>query len=193
MSKLPLPKPVYITLTIDRLLGDVLVNGRRLRSKSVTRDEFYTDIERFSGMYIYRAAKAQIDDPTIRRRFLDSLAILPISNTHNTESNTMHNDTSIINDIVNAAKRGVIESNLIDQFKAFGDDIYEDGSILTWVTTFGAPEGKTYSYAAIKTPVGWAVTGKVTNCIDWYDLVGMFVTQHVTVADVYAATVVEGI
>lgn len=52
----------------------------------------------------------------------------------------------------------------------YGDDIYPTGTVLHWEKKHSA-KGQSYSYAAIKSPVGWSVTGKQTSPVTWSVLV----------------------
>lgn len=78
----------------------------------------------------------------------------------------------------------------LDAVERFGDDDdYEVGCVLTFGKQF-RPGGLVYSYAALKTPVGWYVTGKNTTGWGWATLVE-FMTEGVD--EVLMVTEVEAL
>ena len=107
------------------------------------------------------------------------------NNMHNSPSGTFRRN--LIEDIANARRSSIEDVAISEQFDAFGDDIYEDGNILTWTTQFGREEGREYTYAVLRSGDKWWVTGKSDGPMDWYSLVAMWVTQYdVTPSDVYS-------
>jgi hypothetical protein len=54
------------------------------------------------------------------------------------------------------------------------EDIFEDGSVITFEKTFGARQGgSTYRYAAIKTELGWSLSGQrnVGKFLTWTEMI----------------------
>lgn len=69
-------------------------------------------------------------------------------------------------------------AKLTEQIATYGtEDPYDVGSIVVWDKTFNGASRRVYSYAALKTPVGWYVTGRTqTDGMTWFSLVD-FITD----------------
>lgn len=79
----------------------------------------------------------------------------------------------------------------IFQLRRFGRDRFVDGDVIRFTKTHdvgsGMP-GKSYTYAAVKTPAGWSMTGQHRKAIYAYDELIEFVVQHPAATDVQVAT-----
>lgn len=68
----------------------------------------------------------------------------------------------------------------IRQLERFGRDSFEDGDVVRFTKTYGVtePEPKTYTYAAVKTPVGWYLTGQHRRPQVTYDELIEFIVKY---------------
>jgi hypothetical protein len=100
---------------------------------------------------------------------------------------TTHTSTQALH-----ARRARLEAELarIDaRLEAYGDDIYEIGSVLVWDKTFVGLPDKVYSYAALRTALGWYVTGRTASTgMTWDALVDFIIDDAVTVPTLYCVT-----
>lgn len=79
----------------------------------------------------------------------------------------------------------------IFQLRRFGRDRFVDGDVIRFTKTHDVGAGrptKSYTYAAVKTPAGWSMTGQHRKAIYAYDELIEFVVQHPTATDVQVAT-----
>jgi hypothetical protein len=78
----------------------------------------------------------------------------------------------------------------IFQLKRFGRDRFVEGDVIRFSKTHDAQDGtgKTYTYAAVKTPAGWSLTGQHRRTIYTYGELIQFVVQHPTAENVQVAT-----
>lgn len=79
----------------------------------------------------------------------------------------------------------------IFQLRRFGRDRFVDGDIIRFTKTHDVGAGrptKSYTYAAVKTPAGWSMTGQHRKAIYAYDELIEFVVQHPAATDVQVAT-----
>jgi len=78
----------------------------------------------------------------------------------------------------------------IFQLKRFGRDRFENGDVIRFNKTHDAQDGtgKTYTYAAVKTPMGWSLTGQHRRSIHTYDELIEFVVQYPAAENVQVAT-----
>jgi len=78
----------------------------------------------------------------------------------------------------------------IFQLKRFGRDRFVDGDVIRFNKTHDAQDGtgKTYTYAAVKTPMGWFITGQHRRTIHTYDELIQFVVQYPAAENVQVAT-----
>lgn len=78
----------------------------------------------------------------------------------------------------------------IFQLRRFGRDRFENGDVIRFDKTHPAQDGtgKTYTYAAVKTPAGWSLTGQHRRSIHTYDELIEFVVQYPMATDVQVAT-----
>ena len=81
-------------------------------------------------------------------------------------------------------------AQLTEQVATYGtEDPYEVGSILVWDKTFRPGNRRTYSYAALKTPVGWYVTGRqATVGMGWFELIDFIVEDALHLPVLYCVT-----
>lgn len=68
----------------------------------------------------------------------------------------------------------------IRQLERFGRDSFEDGDVVRFTKTYGVtePEPRTYIHAAVKTPVGWYLTGQNRKTVWTYDELIEFIVQY---------------
>lgn len=84
-------------------------------------------------------------------------------------------------------ERIALAQSILDQYGV--NDPYEVGSILQWDKTFRTGTRRTYSYAALKTPIGWFVTGRSTSVgLRWDQLVDLLVEDALHPPVLYSAT-----
>jgi hypothetical protein len=78
----------------------------------------------------------------------------------------------------------------IFQLRRFGRDRFVDGDVIRFNKTHDAQNGtgKTYTYAAVKTPAGWSLTGQHRRTIHTYDELIEYVVQYPTAEHVQVAT-----
>lgn len=90
------------------------------------------------------------------------------------------------------ARRARLEAELARieaRLEAYGDDIYETGSILVWDKTFVGSPDKVYSYVALRTALGWFVTGRTASTgMTWDALVDFIIDDAVAVPTLYCVT-----
>ena len=90
------------------------------------------------------------------------------------------------------ARRARLEAELarIDtRLDAYGEDTYDVGSILIWDKVFAGDTGRSYSYAALRTPVGWYVTGRnATTALSWDQLSDFILDDAASVPTLYYVT-----
>lgn len=71
----------------------------------------------------------------------------------------------------------------------YGDDEFEVGSVLVFDKTFRTGNRRTYSYAALKTPVGWYLTGRIGNRpLPWAELVDEIILDAAELPVLYRVT-----
>jgi hypothetical protein len=87
------------------------------------------------------------------------------------------------------ARMRALESEIF-QLKRFGRDRFKTGDVIRFNKTYDAQDGtgKTYTYAVVKTPSGWSLTGQHRKTVYTYDELIEFVVQHPTATDVQVAT-----
>lgn len=104
-----------------------------------------------------------------------------------TPMTTVHSSTANLH-----ARRARLEAELarIDtRLGAYGEDIYEVGSILAWDKTFAGPIERSYSYAALLTPIGWFVTGRnASTALSWDQLIDFILDDAASVPTLYCVT-----
>lgn len=61
----------------------------------------------------------------------------------------------------------------LERIEQYGEDTHAVGTVLRFRLQFD-PDGPTYHYAAVKTPVDWFVTGRNTVGMEWSDLVTLW-------------------
>lgn len=68
----------------------------------------------------------------------------------------------------------------IRQLERFGRDSFENGDVVRFTKTYGVtePEPRTYIHAAVKTPVGWYLTGQNRKTVWTYDELIEFIVQY---------------
>lgn len=81
-------------------------------------------------------------------------------------------------------------AQLTEQVETYGtEDPYDVGSILVWDKTFRTGTRRTYSYAALKTPVGWYVTGRTqTAGLGWFALIDFIVEDALHLPVLYCVS-----
>lgn len=71
----------------------------------------------------------------------------------------------------------------------YGDDEFEVGSILAFDKTFRTGNRRTYSYVALKTPIGWYLTGRIGNRpLPWPELIDEIVLDAAELPVLYRVT-----
>lgn len=73
----------------------------------------------------------------------------------------------------------------------YGEDVYSPGALLVWDKQFTAG-GITYSYAALKTPIGWFITGRDSStALSWTGLIDHITKDAVALPILYSVTEME--
>jgi hypothetical protein len=73
----------------------------------------------------------------------------------------------------------------------YGEDVYSPGAVLAWDKQF-ASGGTTYSYAALKTPIGWFITGRDSStALSWSGLIDNITKDAVALPILYSVTEME--
>ena len=81
-------------------------------------------------------------------------------------------------------------AQLTEQVATYGtEDPSDVGAVLVWDKTFRPGNRRTDSYAALKTPVGWYVTGRqATVGMGWFELIDFIVEDALHLPVLYCVT-----